>query len=179
MVTRFYIRHGDQTNVGGTVRSGSGTQGVFDRGMAYEGDVIGCPQCHGTGQIVCDGPRWSFTAEDGRQAALSGDICLCKCNPSPRLIANQILMSMDTTGAPGSASGGNNAADSEFHLPKDEQFLLRDPSSGRLWTNAPYQIKTAAGDIISGTTNVYGRTERVKTDDPQSLVFLLLRKGQA
>jgi len=175
MVTRYYIHYGDKTNVGGTVIQGSGVTASYDQGMAYEGDGVQCPHCKSTGQIVCDGPRWPMTGVDGRQAALNNDICLCKCNPAPRLVSSQIVLSMDTVGSPGPATSGGATPDSGSpHLPKDEQFLVRDPTSGQPLANAPYQIRTGGGDLINGTTDMNGRTERVQTDDRQSLTFHLM-----
>jgi len=175
MVMRFYVRKGDSTNAGGTVIHGSGTTDSFNQGMAYEGDSVHCPRCRSMGQIVCDGPRWSMTGMDGREAALNNDICLCKCNPLPRLLSGQGVMSMDTAGAPGSS---NAAGNDHPNLPKDEQFLLRDPQSGTPLDNVLYEIRTGAGDLIRGTTDANGRTQRVKTDDPQSLTFHFFPRSQ-
>lgn len=60
--------------------------------MAREGDEIKCPECGSTGTIICVSPRlpeeW-----DGRKPALDGDLCKCKCDPPPTLIANQTVRS--------------------------------------------------------------------------------------
>ena len=68
--------------------------------LAFEGDAVSCPACHSTGEILCDGPRWPKAGPDGRQTALSDDLCLCRCNPLPRLIASQSTMSMSFEGSP-------------------------------------------------------------------------------
>ncbi|MEF9673784.1 PAAR domain-containing protein [Pseudomonas sp. PCH446] len=60
--------------------------------MSREGDLVSCPVCHSEGVIVCTGPHLIERFE-GRQTALEGDLCRCKCNPPPTLIANQWLKS--------------------------------------------------------------------------------------
>ena len=175
MVTRYNILQGDKTTAGGTVIDGSTTDIVYDRGMAYEGDRVNCPACKSVGQIVCDGPRWSSIGPDGREAALSDDICLCKCNPYPRLVPSQTFMSMHMDSSPGTGSG---AGSNPFNLPHDEQFLLRDKATGEPLKNARYQVRTASGNVFEGVTDGSGRTQRVSTDTAEQLVFHLLHGGR-
>lgn len=171
MVKRYHIRIGDKTTADGTVIDGSSTEIAYDRGLAFEGDKVLCPTCKSVGQIVCDGPRLSWTGPDGRQAAVSDDICLCRCNPRPRLIPSQTTMWMEVDGSPGM---GTSPSSYLSHLPHDEQFLLRDSASGEPLANARYQVKTASGNVISGVTDGSGRTQRVRTDAAEQLVFHLL-----
>jgi uncharacterized Zn-binding protein involved in type VI secretion len=176
MATRYHIRKGDKTTANGVVMDGSANSIAHNLGLAYEGDKVNCPTCKSTGQIVCDGPRWSFTGPDGRQAALSDDICLCKCNPYPRLVASQTYMSMHTDGSPGTGTSAGSGASS---LPHDEQFLLRDKATGEPLANTRYQVRTASGNVISGITDSSGRTQRVQTDAAEQLVFHLLHGEEA
>lgn len=94
MVTRYYIHKGDKTTAGGTVTGGSDTISNDGAPVAHEGDEVQCPACNSTGKILCDGPRWPITGMDGRQTALSDDLCLCHCNPLPKLIASRQTISM-------------------------------------------------------------------------------------
>ncbi|TGP40306.1 PAAR domain-containing protein [bacterium M00.F.Ca.ET.228.01.1.1] len=94
MVKRFYICKGDTTTAGGTVLESSSVMHCDGRPLAFEGDAVACPACNSTGRIVCEGARWPMSGPDGRQAALDDDICLCRCNPLPRLIASQRMMAM-------------------------------------------------------------------------------------
>ncbi len=80
---------GDRTIVGGVVEAGDSADMLNGREQAYEGDPVSCPVCKTTGKIKCDGPRLPTTGPDGRQAALSDDLCICQCTPSPRLVASQ------------------------------------------------------------------------------------------
>jgi uncharacterized Zn-binding protein involved in type VI secretion len=87
---RYHITVGAKTTVNGTVRTGWECSSINDLAMAREGDEVDCPECDSTGVIVCDGPRL-VDLLDERHAALDGDLCRCKCDPPPRLIANQTL----------------------------------------------------------------------------------------
>ncbi|CAN7295420.1 PAAR domain-containing protein [Trinickia sp. LjRoot230] len=95
MVRRYDILKGDKTTAGGTVTDGSSLDTIADREQAYEGDHIWCPSCRSVGRIVCDGLRISMKGVDGREGALSDDLCVCKCSPSPRLIPSQYSSYVD------------------------------------------------------------------------------------
>ncbi|POA18713.1 hypothetical protein C1886_15385 [Pseudomonas sp. FW300-N1A1] len=87
---RYHITVGAKTTVNGTVLTGYEYSTINGQVMAREGDEVDCPECDSTGVIVCDGPHL-VDLLDGRNAALDGDLCRCKCDPPPRLIANQNL----------------------------------------------------------------------------------------
>ena len=88
---RYDIVKGDTTTAGGIVQAGDGKDLIGDREQAYENDPVWCPACKTMGKIVCDGPRISTTGPDGRQAALSDDLCVCRCPTPPRLVASQTV----------------------------------------------------------------------------------------
>ncbi|WP_294737523.1 PAAR domain-containing protein [uncultured Pseudomonas sp.] len=85
---RYHITVGAKTTADGTVRTGNARCSIDGMAQSVEGDEIDCPACESTGVIVCDGPR-RVDRIDGRNAALNDDLCHCKCDPPPRLIANQ------------------------------------------------------------------------------------------
>jgi uncharacterized Zn-binding protein involved in type VI secretion len=89
LVRRYDITKEDLTTAGGTVAGGDGSDLLAGREQAYENDAVWCPECKTMGRIVCVGPRLSMTGPDGREAALSEDLCVCRCDPSPRLIPSQ------------------------------------------------------------------------------------------
>jgi uncharacterized Zn-binding protein involved in type VI secretion len=89
---RYYITVGAKTTVGGTVVSGLPHGRINGQAMAREGDEVKCPECDSTGTIICVSPRLS-EEWDGRKPALDGDLCKCKCDPPPKLIANQTIRS--------------------------------------------------------------------------------------
>ncbi|BDB26157.1 PAAR domain-containing protein [Cupriavidus sp. P-10] len=89
MYQRHDIRDGDMTTTNGRVSATSRTEMLNGRAVAYEGDPVWCPQCKTTGRIACVGERLPNRGPDGREQALSYDWCLCKCDPTPLLIASQ------------------------------------------------------------------------------------------
>jgi len=111
---RYNITVGARTTVGGTVRTGYQYSTIEDQAMAREGDEVYCPKCDSIGVIVLDGPHL-VDEMDGRQAALDNDLCRCKCDPPPRLIANQTLRSQqfdDVQVASGTRAAAQSAAPS-------------------------------------------------------------------
>jgi uncharacterized Zn-binding protein involved in type VI secretion len=94
---RYDIRDGDSTTANGRVHARQRNDMIDGRAAAYEGDAVWCPKCNTMGKILCAGERLTERGPDGRQSALSGDWCLCKCNPCPLLIASQSRSSTRTS----------------------------------------------------------------------------------
>jgi len=92
---RYDIFEGDKTNVGGKVERDKTHDVMNSCTQAYEGGSVWCPVCKTMGTIGCKGPRISTKGPDGREAALSEDLCLCQCNPSPRLMRSQTISFID------------------------------------------------------------------------------------
>lgn len=95
MIRRYDIMKGDKTTSDGTVLGGDANDRIGDREQAYERDEVWCPTCQSMGFIVCDGPRLSMKDPNGREGALSDDLCVCKCDPPPRLLPSQRLSCVD------------------------------------------------------------------------------------
>jgi uncharacterized Zn-binding protein involved in type VI secretion len=88
MLKRYHIRLGCKTTAGGIVKT-AGSEDSLDGALCpLEGDLIDCPACGTQGVIKCVGPRISETF-NGKEFALSDDLCICQCNPPPKLIADQ------------------------------------------------------------------------------------------
>ncbi|NIF54222.1 PAAR domain-containing protein [Burkholderia sp. Ax-1724] len=92
---RYLILDGDYTTASGTVHASPTSLSFGSRRVAHEGDDIACPACNSTGRIKCDGPRLTMPGPAGRCTALSDDLCICKCDPPPKLVASQQAMSVD------------------------------------------------------------------------------------
>jgi uncharacterized Zn-binding protein involved in type VI secretion len=91
-VIRYNIVQGDKTTAGGEVFGATDNRSTLDGvPLALEGDGIYCPACETTGQIVCVGPRQE-SWENGRKDALDNDLCVCECEPSPRLLYSKTGM---------------------------------------------------------------------------------------
>lgn len=90
---RYVILTGDKTTADGTVEAKATTLQLNGVHVAHEGDDVSCPACHSTGKIQCDGgTRLPMNGPDGRRIALHDDLCICQCNPPPRLVASQGVM---------------------------------------------------------------------------------------
>jgi hypothetical protein len=89
MTRRYDILKGDGTTANGTVTGGDPLDRLGAREQAYERDSVWCPACQSTGRIVCVGARIAMSGPDGREAALSDDLCVCRCDPSPLLVPSQ------------------------------------------------------------------------------------------
>jgi uncharacterized Zn-binding protein involved in type VI secretion len=88
MHKRCYITLGAGTDAGGKVVTATSCMSLDGVRRALEGDLVDCPACHTQGRIACAGNRIA-ASEDGRRPALEDDLCLCTCEPPPRLVANQ------------------------------------------------------------------------------------------
>jgi uncharacterized Zn-binding protein involved in type VI secretion len=85
---RYYLKKDDQSSAGGVVLEGEETCMHYGTAMTYLGAKVYCHTCKTVGLIVGQGPRLSDTMM-GKEAALDGDVCICKCDPPPVMIASQ------------------------------------------------------------------------------------------
>ncbi len=84
--TRYNLVQGDKTTSNGIVVGATdGRMTQMGVPLALEGDAVWCPACKTTGHILCVGPR-HLNSYHGRKDALDGDLCICRCDPPPRLI---------------------------------------------------------------------------------------------
>ena len=88
---RALIKLGDKTTAGGTVVDGEPASKHHGTPLSYHGASIYCPACKQTGR-ACNVPPMRPMGFMGKQALLENDICLCGCQPPPRLIASQSTM---------------------------------------------------------------------------------------
>lgn len=161
---RFYITLGAPTTAEGKVISANHLDTINGVPMALEGDKCWCPACDAEGIIVLDGPRLSETFE-GREFALSDDLCLCKCNPPPRLVAAQTFACQMIDGDRHAAQAAaavlaaaklNTSAGSA--TPADGvPFVLLDPGTQEPYPHRAYRLRLREG-VIEGTTDGNGAT---------------------
>lgn len=79
---RYDIVNGDTTSAGSLIQGVDANNLIGASEPAYEGDPVSRLACKMVGKIVCDGLYIPTTGSDERQAALSGDLCICQCSPS-------------------------------------------------------------------------------------------------
>jgi uncharacterized Zn-binding protein involved in type VI secretion len=94
-MSRRFIRKGDKTDRNGTVEDGIENSSFQGQQLAYLGGRVQCPACGTEGVIISDGSPHTTTVR-GKQVALENDLCQCKCDPLPKLIASQALGSITT-----------------------------------------------------------------------------------
>ncbi|BAO88531.1 PAAR domain-containing protein [Caballeronia cordobensis] len=85
---RYYLREGDKSTAGGVVTEGARNCTIYGIPQTYVDARVWCPTCNSEGRIVGIGPRWPDSIF-GKEVALSDDICSCKCDPPPRMLASQ------------------------------------------------------------------------------------------
>ncbi|QGZ61216.1 PAAR domain-containing protein [Paraburkholderia acidisoli] len=144
--------------------------------ITFIGAGIWCPACHSRGVIGAKGPHRNATMT-GRQQALDGDICLCRCSPPPLCLASQDSawheFGLDETvnsGADGKS--GSHAVNAVYN----EQFRLID-DNGVVLRNVRYRVYAGVNIVAVGTTDANGRTQRIATEGRRDLrLDVLLQK---
>lgn len=94
-MTRRFIRKEDKTDRDGIVTDGIENSSLQGQPLAYLGAPVQCPACGTEGVIISDGSPRTMTVMR-KQVALEDDLCQCKCDPLPKLIASQALGSIAT-----------------------------------------------------------------------------------
>ncbi|WP_316156885.1 PAAR domain-containing protein [Cupriavidus sp. BIC8F] len=167
MVTRTYLIKGDKADNGAMIIGGSPSSSYDGIPTAREGDPVYCPVCKRTGVIVCVGPRWP-SSDDGKEEALSGDICACACNPPPVFHAsrpNTMTMTAEdaaqwnrsyapsSAGSPAISSPLQSADNGRFN----DKYVIRE-ANGSPMPRTAYAIERQAGGIEYGETDEQGQT---------------------
>lgn len=159
-VKRSYIILGDMTTAGGVVIQGEPVYTANGKPLAYHEAKVYCHACKTEGYIRNIGPSRPMMLM-GKQVALENDLCICKCNPPPQLIASQSSAFMEF---------GSKELETMGYTPKgryfgdasyDQHFLLKDKRTGRPLHDVPYRIVTDEGGEIEGRTDANGYTEKI------------------
>ncbi|TFW34628.1 PAAR domain-containing protein [Massilia horti] len=178
MIERFHITVGAKTSAGGEVISAADScRYINDALVAYERDQVRCPKCNSIGYIQPDGPRLSDTF-NGKEVALGDDLCICKCNPPPRLIANQDF-SCQTIDADWHAEQASAAAETVAELntagnsatvpPDTAPLVLLDLKTQEPYRNRPYRLQLK-DKVIEGTTDQNGTTRPLTPSERAAVV---------
>ncbi|WP_321873221.1 PAAR domain-containing protein [Burkholderia ubonensis] len=167
---RNYLRVGDKSTAGGTVIEGIPSCTHNGTELTYIGAQVICPSCNTTGRIVPKGPRWPSSMM-GKESALEGDLCVCRCYPPPTMIASQdtryqTFESHHLAEQGFTANGLPLTPDPISNF--DERVRVLD-ANGRPLTGVPFHIKTEVGGVHKGVTDADGYCPRVYTTDAQNL----------
>jgi uncharacterized Zn-binding protein involved in type VI secretion len=95
-MSRRFILKGDKTDRNGVVVDGIAGSLFQDRPLAYLGASVQCPACGTEGVIIGDGSPRTMTVM-GKTVALENDLCQCKCEPLPKLVASQSIGSISVS----------------------------------------------------------------------------------
>lgn len=176
MLKRYLITLGAPTTAGGKVTSAHHFRKINGAPVAVEGDKVWCGQCNSEGIVVPDGPRLTERV-NGKQVALQDDLCMCHCNPPPRLVANQNsvcqLIDLDwhaaqtakaaeaiaNSAATGSSPAGHSAV----------PIVLLHPATKEPFKHRPYRLQLA-DKVITGTTDHNGATQPLTAAERASLL---------
>lgn len=169
---RYFIVLGDKTTAGGVVTQSLGSFKIHGGPVAFDQASIWCPACKSEGRICAVGPRRRMTMTNGREIAMENDLCICKCDPPPRLLASQRHASMSFD-AKELETLGFTPFGTRLQ-PHDEQFTLRDSGTGKPLAGVRYRIKMQSGEIMAGLTDDAGRTQRVASKDAEGLTLEIL-----
>ena len=175
---RYYITAGATTTAGGVVRASSKHSRINGAFMVLEGDPIDCPACGGQGVVKCVMPRIRHRL-DGKEYALSDDLCICGCNPPPKINANQTFKAQyalvvdddSKVGAveqQGQDAGKVHGVESAKRLDlRPLRFVIR--GTGRPHANQPYRLTLADGRVVQGVTDATGATRLLTPDERAAL----------
>ena len=92
-MSRRFILKDDKTNHNGVVLDGIVGSSFDGRPLAYLGAPVLCHTCNTEGIIVGDGSPHTMSVM-GKQVAFENDLCQCKCEPLPKLVASQAMGSL-------------------------------------------------------------------------------------
>jgi uncharacterized Zn-binding protein involved in type VI secretion len=186
-IKRYHITESATTTAGGVVRMSSKGMRLNGARVALEGDPVDCPACGAQGVIKCVMPRLVDRFGD-KEYALSDDLCICGCNPPPKLIANQnfryqslLCIEGEPPGKATTQQTGTAAKAVTPHVktsPLQEgrakqanlrplRFLIR--GTGRPYANRPYRLDLGDGNVVQGETDANGFTRPLSPDERAAL----------
>ncbi|HEV3429412.1 MAG TPA: PAAR domain-containing protein [Paraburkholderia sp.] len=162
---RAILKLGDKSTNGGVVTEGIDSCTHHGTPITFIGARVWCNGCKSEGVIGWKGPHRTATMM-GKQQALDGDICICKCTPPPVMLASQDSawhsFTHEEWAAMGAGASGTSMT-SEYRGAYDEQYTLTDnegyPISGRR-----YRVRIDSNIVANGVTDANGKTQRIATD---------------
>jgi uncharacterized Zn-binding protein involved in type VI secretion len=167
---RALLKVGDKSSSGGVIIEGAENVRHHGTPVAFIGAKVWCNGCNSEGTIGWKGPHQTATM-NGRQQALDGDICICKCDPPPVLFASQnsARHAFESYEQAGARYAGVNRNAGAYKGRFDECVMLYDAQTGSPLANISYRYLSGNRILASGVTDSQGRTLRIVTDDAQSV----------
>ncbi|WP_407712050.1 PAAR domain-containing protein [Burkholderia cenocepacia] len=167
---RYLLKVGDKSTTGGIVIEGVDSCTHHGTALTFVGAQVVCNACRSTGVIAAQGPRWPDHLM-GKEQALDGDLCLCKCHPPPVMIASQTdsFHSFESHNLAEMGYGSPvQSLTEEYRGNYDERVRVLDANSQPV-CSSPYHIRTSTGAVYKGLTDAQGYCPRVYTKDVSKL----------
>lgn len=164
---RYILKQGDKSSVGGVAIDGIPNYTHDGTPITYVGARVLCPACNSEGRIVGIGPRQPNNV-DGKEEALHGDLCACKCHPSPVMVNSQTDSCHSFEGGSLAGMGYDAYGQSIRNEPErdyDECVRILD-ERGRPMSRVPYHIRVANGRVYKGVTDSSGYCPRFYSENP-------------
>ncbi|WP_433960846.1 PAAR domain-containing protein [Burkholderia pyrrocinia] len=159
---------GDKTTAGGTVLDGEPNNTHHGVPTSYEGARIHCPACNSEGHAQKVLPYWPMSMF-GKEAILDGDLCICKCNPPPTLIASQTDRFMTFESESRAVGGGAYWSTPSSNVTTHDQHFRIINSDGTPVVGLPFRIDVSGGETVTGTTSVDGLTKLVSSNSAKKV----------
>ncbi|WP_321910154.1 PAAR domain-containing protein [Paraburkholderia sp. J11-2] len=177
---RALLKLGDKTTAGGVVLEGVDSCLHHGTPLTFIGAKIWCPECNSEGVIGWNGPHRKATMM-GKQQALEGDLCLCRCDPPPVLLASQnsawhVFESDELERATGAGHSMTRASPAG-HDELEHYFEIVDAVSGAPIEGMTYTLLSNGVSLVNSQSLVTGRTAIVSKADYPNLTFIAWRKG--
>jgi len=124
---RNYLKVGDKSTANGVVVEGIPFCSHEGTEITFVGAKVSCPSCHSIGHIVATGPRLPMKMM-GKDRALEGDLCACKCDPQPTRVPSQSNMgeSFDSNALASMGFGSNGLPIGTSTSPHWIKFVLSE-----------------------------------------------------
>ena len=147
--------------------------------LTFVGARVICPACRSTGQIVPTGPRWPANFM-GKQPALEGDLCACKCDPPPAMMASQTTMfesfdSHQLASMGFTADGRVTGADADEDL--ERYFEIVDARTEAPIEGMTHKLSSDGRVLIDDATLAGGKTRAFSLKEHPNLAFVAWLKG--
>jgi len=167
---RYFLKLGDKSTSGATILEGQESSFHHGTPLTFVGAAIYCSACEATGRVVAAGPRRPCTWM-GKDAALSDDLGMCNCHPTPRLIPSQDNMyeSFESSEliAMGYTASGQRPPAPAIGL-FDERIRVVG-NDGKPIAHTPYYIRDQSRRVYKGVTDSNGVCPRVATESRENL----------
>lgn len=175
---RNFLKKGDGSTAGAEVLEGEETCTHNGTALTFIGAKVYCHACKTVGLIAAQGPRWPHFMREKEQA-LEGDVCICKCQPPPIMIASQndSFQSFEhhelaAMGFGEGVSPSRSALLAPYHFHASSSYNEQAQLVSPALEGIPYYIETADGRTFAGRIPANGLLPRIDTQGEEPYTVL-------